>query len=72
MGLDEKIKQLEECVSKLEDNSVTIEEAMSLFEKGSQISKDCLEQLTQAKGKIYIIKKDVEQFREELTTKEMK
>ena len=72
MSLDEKIKELEIISNQMDKDDVTIEQSIALFEKGSQLTKECLEELNTVKGKIYIIKKDFEQFREELTTKEMK
>ncbi len=72
MSLDEKIKELEKISNEMDQEDVSIEQSIALFEKGSTLTKECLEELNTAKGKIYLIKKDFEQFREELTTKEMK
>lgn len=58
-------KELQEIVSKLEDENVSFSKSQQLYEKGSELVKFCLSQLDQAKGKITIIKKDLDQYIEE-------
>lgn len=72
MGIDEKLKQLDEYVLKMEDENISVEEAMQIFEKASVLSKECYEELTQVKGKIYLVSKEMDEFKEKLTTKELK
>ena len=58
MNLDEKLIKLKEITEKLENDNVSLEEGIKLFEEGSQIAKECYTSLNEAKGKIMQIKKD--------------
>ncbi len=40
-SFEEKIKELESIVRRLESGETSLEEAMELFEKGIAVSKDC-------------------------------
>ncbi len=58
-------KELEEIISKMENGNIPFSKAQELYERGSQLIKFCLSSLEQAKGKISIIKKDLDTFIEE-------
>ena len=58
-------KEIEEIDSKMEDSNIPFSKAQELYERGSQLIKFCLSSLEQAKGKISIIKKDLDTFIEE-------
>ena len=58
-------KQLQEIVSKLEGENLAFSQAQMLYEKGSELVKFCLSCLDETKGKITIIKKDLDQYIEE-------
>lgn len=58
-------KQLQEIALKLEDKNLPFSEAQKLYEKGSELVKFCLSSLDEVKGKITIIKKELDQFIEE-------
>lgn len=58
-------KQLQEIALKLEDENLPFSEAQKLYEKGSELVKFCLSSLDEVKGKITIIKKEIDQFIEE-------
>lgn len=72
MSLDEKLKQIEEYANKIEDENVGVEEAMQMFEKANQLTKDCYEQISSVKGRIFEVTKEMDSFKEKLTTKEFK
>lgn len=69
-GFEESLKRLEEIVETLEQGSVSLDEAMKMYEEGVVLSKQCLEKLTQAELKLKRLSKDVngnfELFDEEL------
>lgn len=65
MEIDKKIQRLQEITAKLEETEISLEEGIKLFEEGSNLAKDCYSALNEAKGKITIIKKDIESFKEE-------
>ena len=58
-------KQLQEIALKLEDENLPFSAAQKLYEKGSELVKFCLSSLDEVKGKITIIKKELDQFIEE-------
>ena len=65
MNIDEKIKKLQEIADKLDKNEVTFEESLKLFEEGNQIAKELYTELNNAKGKVTILKQDLDKFTEE-------
>ncbi len=65
MNIDEKIKKLQEIADKLDKNEVTFEESLKLFKEGNQIAKELYTELNNAKGKVTILKQDLDKFREE-------
>ena len=64
MNFEEKNKRLDEIVKKLESNKTSIEEATSLYEEGVNMAKDCYEILSQSKGKVTILQKELEDLTE--------
>lgn len=65
MELEKKLKEIEEIVSKLENPDLNMDEGVILYEKGAQIIKDCYEVLNATKGKVNVIKKELESYKEE-------
>lgn len=65
MKLDEKLEQLKIITEKLDDENVTFDEGILLFENGVSIAKECLTTINEAKGKITQIKQDLESYKEE-------
>lgn len=65
MNLDEKLKKLKEISEKLEKGDVGIDEGIALFKEGSDLAKQCYVELKEAKGKVLIIKKEIDTFKEE-------
>ena len=64
MTFEDKIKKLEEISNKLNDE-ISLQEGLKLFEEGANISKECLNELNDVKGKVTIIKKNIDAFNEE-------
>lgn len=58
-------KKLQEIALKLEDEKLPFSEAQKLYEEGSELVKFCLSSLDETKGKLTIIKKELDQFIEE-------
>lgn len=55
MNFDESSDRLNEIVKKLENNSISLEEAFTLYEEGVNISKDLYKKLNDIKGKVTIL-----------------
>ena len=64
--IDEKLTKLEEIAAKLDNEDVSLDEGVKLFEEGTKLAKACYEDLTKVKGKIFVIKEDIEKMKEEL------
>ncbi|MBQ2864868.1 MAG: exodeoxyribonuclease VII small subunit [Clostridia bacterium] len=65
MNIDEKLKKLQEIADKLDKNEVAFEESLKLFEEGSKIVKELYSELNNAKGKVTILKQELDKFKEE-------
>ena len=65
MNIDEKMKKLQEIAEKLDKNEVTFEESLKLFEDGNKIIKELYAELNSAKGKITVLKQELDKFKEE-------
>jgi exodeoxyribonuclease VII small subunit len=56
-GFEQSLARLEEIVRRLESASLSLDDAMKLFEEGVALSRDCQNQLDQAEGKVEILLK---------------
>lgn len=65
MGLEESFEKLKKITEKLESGKIGLDESVKLFAEGAELVKKCLQELNRIKGKISIIKKDIEKFIEE-------
>ncbi len=64
MNIDEKIKNLKDITEKIEDENISLDESLKLFNDGVELVKDCYKSLNEAKGKVTILKKEVEELKE--------
>ena len=51
-SFEELLKRLEEIVSKLETNDISLEESLDLFEEGIGMSKECEKILSAARKRV--------------------
>lgn len=58
MTYEEAIKRLEEIVSLLENNEITLEDSIALFQEGITLSKYCDEKLKNIQEKVAQIYED--------------
>ncbi|MBQ7975467.1 MAG: exodeoxyribonuclease VII small subunit [Clostridia bacterium] len=58
LKFEEKISELEKIVNKLEDGTLSLDESITLFEKGIKLSKDCQKILDDAEKKISVLMED--------------
>lgn len=58
MKYEEAISRLEEIVSLLEKNDVSLDDALKLYEEGIKLTALCKEKLDNAKAKIVEIEKE--------------
>lgn len=66
MDFDKNIKDLEEICEKMENENLPLNEGVELYEKGVVIAKECYSELSKVKGKVTVIKQDLDKYKEEL------
>lgn len=60
MSFEEAVTELEQILEKLEDNELTLEESVELYQKGMELSVLCKKKLDEAEQKITILSKEKE------------
>lgn len=60
ISFDEYNLKLTEIVKKLEKSDLSVEEGTALYEEGVNIAKKCLNILNDCKGKVVILKDELE------------
>ena len=55
LNFEKTMTELEETVNKMENGDVSLEEALSLFEKGIKLSKSCQKILDDAEKKVTVL-----------------
>lgn len=65
LNFEDSMKKLEEIAIELENGKLTLEESVSKFEEGMQLSKKCSEILDKAEKKISIIINNDGEIKEE-------
>lgn len=64
MSFEEALKELEGIVSELEKNQLTLEESVKIFSRGIALSAYCAKKLDEAEGKITILMKEANSYKE--------
>ncbi len=60
-GFESQLKELEQIVEHLERGDITLEESLTLFEKGVQLARACQQALQEAEQKVQILTADENQ-----------
>jgi len=55
---EEKIEQLRQIITKIEDGSTSLDESMKLYEQGAALVKQCETLLAEAEEKITTLSRD--------------
>ncbi len=63
MTYEQAYERLLEIANKLQSGSLSLDEAVKLFEESISLSKFCLEQLKQTEGKIQVFKGELENLK---------
>ncbi|TAH59738.1 MAG: exodeoxyribonuclease VII small subunit [Gottschalkiaceae bacterium] len=72
MSFEKAIEKLEEIVNSLEKGNVTLEESLKLYQEGVLLSQYCNKILEEAEGKVAIIMKEDNTYKEIDFTKDFK
>ena len=63
-SFEECLKRLESAVTRLEENDLSLDSSLKLFEEGIQASKQCADMLAEARSRIErLVKESDESFR---------
>ena len=65
MSYEEKIKQVEEIIGKLDNGKLTLEESLNCFETATKCLKECNDELNATKGKVFILKQQLDEIIED-------
>lgn len=57
LPFEEAMRELEARVRELESGSLTLDQAIAVFEAGTQLARQCETRLAEAKGKVEILLK---------------
>jgi len=58
LNFEEAIKELEDIISRLEGNALTLEESMNLYKRGVMLSHHCSQKIEKAQGEIRMLAKN--------------
>ncbi|WP_041643828.1 exodeoxyribonuclease VII small subunit [Mahella australiensis] len=61
---EKAIRELENIVTSLENGDVALDQAIALFERGMELSRYCSQKLDEAEGKITMLMKEQNAFKE--------
>jgi exodeoxyribonuclease VII small subunit len=62
---ESSLAQLEELTARLENPETGLEDAIDLFEKGTELAKECLTRLNQAEQRVERLRRTLDETREE-------
>lgn len=62
MSFEENNERLQEIIKLLEKNEMPLEEATKLYEEGVSLAKKCFKQLNESKGKVTILKTELDEL----------
>ncbi|MBB5716134.1 exodeoxyribonuclease VII small subunit [Sphingomonas aerophila] len=60
LSFEDALKELERIVSRLESGDATLDEAISLYERGDQLRQRCADRLDAAQARIEAIRLDAD------------
>lgn len=66
MDFENKINDLQSICNKMEDENLPLSDGLKLYEQGVTIAKECYSELSNIKGKVTVIKQDLDKFKEDL------
>lgn len=59
-SFEQSLKRLEQIVEELEQGDVPLDDALKMYEEGIELSKACVEKLTQAELRLKKLSKDMQ------------
>lgn len=65
MNLEEKIAKLDKLANQIEDENVTLEKSLDIFEQSVQLAGECMTALNDCKGKLVVLQDKVRKITDE-------
>lgn len=60
LSFEKTLSELESIVTKMESRDTTLDESLALFNNGVKLSTACMEILSESKGKVELLVKELE------------
>ena len=65
MNLEEKLAKLDELADQIEDENVTLEKSLEIFEQSVKLAGECMTSLNDCKGKLVVLQDKVRKITDE-------
>ena len=65
MNLEEKIAKLDDLANQIEDENVSLEKSLEIFEQSVQLAGECMSELNDCKGKLVVLQEKVRKITDE-------
>ena len=65
MNLEEKILKLDGLANQIDDENVTLEKSLEIFEQSVQLAGECMTALNDCKGKLVVLQDKVRKITDE-------
>ena len=65
MNLEEKIAKLDSLADQIEDEDVTLEKSLEIFEQSVKLAGECMTALNDCKGKLVVLQDKVRKITDE-------
>ncbi len=66
MDFDSKLNELQKIAIQMDNENLSINDGIELYKQGVELAKQCYEELNNIKGKVTVIKQDLDKYKEEL------
>jgi exodeoxyribonuclease VII small subunit len=60
MEFEKLLNELQQVVDKLDNSQTGLDESIALFNRGIELSKQCMQVLNESKGKVSLLKKELD------------
>ena len=65
MNLEEKLAKLDELADQIEDENITLEKSLEIFEQSVKLAGECMTSLNDCKGKLVVLQNKVRKITDE-------
>lgn len=63
--IDKDLERLNEITKELEKEETSLSDGLKLYQEGSELAKSLYKELNETKGKITVLKQELDKFKEE-------